>query len=391
MNVRPAYLLIATLLSLTPLRAEAVPPLRSFVVALGTGHLQDAKTLEPIYLTDAASKIRIKRVTPLGFGLVQLVGHGTGEDKGTLLSGFDLGLRTNTQTQYEAAMALLRSDLVLDTLRNANSGFNVLSLSMSQQRVLVTRMAQGLSSKGPAVELERDFGPRFAQKGGIFAGESVVLLGLEGMTSCLTVLSDDLSGDEKIIAKQTKFGDLSITGFDQLHRWNSDHFLVVATALSAEEQSMKRVWTLLRFDMKGSVTAASSPEIGPFSVFPSDGGVYLARRRGGASGEFQIIVEDLDTDLKVRKETVIPSDKRFPSLFELASSGNRPAIAVLGLNLIEIFDCTTGHSIFKFTPEHRVADLLGFHYIEGIPMLFVTVEDPVGKVRRCAYFELPKF
>jgi hypothetical protein len=390
MNTRIAYVLIATLLAVALHRAEAVPPWRSLVVALGAGKLHDAKTLEPIYLTDAASNVRITRVTPLGFGLVQLVGHASGEDKGTLLSGFDLGLRTNTQTQYEAAMALLRSDLVLNTSLNANSGFKVLSLSMSQQRVLVTRMAQGLSSKGPAVELERDFGPRFAEQG-IFAGESVVLLGLEDMTSCLTVLSNDLSGDEKIISKQTKFGDLSIAGFEQLHRWNSDHFLVVATALSAEEQSMKRLWTLLRFDMKGCVTAASSPEIGPFSVFPSDHAVYLART-SHEGGEFKIRVKELDTDLNVRREIVIPSNNLFPAQFKFVSSGDRPILAVLGVDYIELFDCTNGQAIFKFTPRGEVSKLLDFHFIEDAPTLFVSIRDPVEKAtRRCACFKLPTF
>jgi hypothetical protein len=352
--------------------------------------------LRPIFLTDLGSKLKVTRVTPIQSRLVQFVGHERGKEGVSLFSGFGLKTGKNIPIEDAGIGALLRSEFVLDTSFNADLSFKILSASMSRRSVHVSKAVPEVAAKiwevsGGSV---RHF-ERFYAQGGIFIGRSVVLLGLEGMTSCLKVLSDDLSGDEKIIAKQTKFGDLSITGFDQLHRWNTDHFLVVATAFSAakqstkEEQSTKEVWTLLRFDMKGRVTAASSPEFGPFSVFPSDGGVYLARRRRGASGEFQIIVEDLDADFNVRKETVIPSEKLFPAQFELVSSGNRPAIAVLGLNLIEIFDCTTGHSIFKFTPEYRVSKLLGFHYIEGIPMLFVTVEDPVDNVRRGAFFQLP--
>lgn len=346
--------------------------------------------LRPIFLTDPASELKVERVTPVQSGLVQFVGRERGKGGVSLFSGFGLITGKNIPIEDKGLEAFLTSALILDTSLEPDLSFTILSASRSRECVQISKAVPDVAAKTWEVNVgSMRHCERFNALGGIFIGRSVVLLGLEGMASCLKVFSDDLLGYETIIAKQTKFGDLSITGFDQLQRWNSDHFLVVATAFSAEEQSMKEAWTLLRFDLQGRVTAASVPENSPFSVFPSDGGVYLALGRRAPSGEFQIIIKDLDTDLKVRKETIIPSDKLFPAQFELASSGNRPAVAVLGHDVIEIIDCTTGHNIFKFTPEYRVAKLLGFHYIEGIPMLFVTVEDPVDNVHRFAYFQLP--
>jgi len=361
-----------------------------FCIAIqGAGLLANSATLDPRFVTQSGADIIITNVEPFPFDLVQLVGHRFKQPEERYFSGVDLGLVQSTSKHIESAISLLSDNLALGYEINNQGKFSAAISSLTDpKKISIIELSPQVwdnSSSAKSIKFEK-----FVSFRALFFEKVIAFYGQQGMESMVRIIDRALSSDMGLVvgARQLVRDDLPVAGLDSIYKIDEETMLVAASLHSTEENVFKQNKALLILSLEGKTQKEYHFVATSYDVYANKNFITLAAITG-EPGLFELEVQNLNKNLKVSKSFSIPINKFFPAQYKFIDAGERPLLAVLNVESVDIIDTDNGLKLLSFKSKHEITDLVEFVSIDGRLFLFVMLKDQPGNTVRAAYFELP--
>jgi len=381
-------------LSMTLIRVSPMKILRTLQFCILSTAIQaelyaNPIKLDPRFLTQSDSNVIVSDVKPFPLEIIQLAGHIFKQPKNRYLFGLELDVSQATSKEFESFISLLDNNLVLGYEGLDDDMFTAaISSKADSKKVSIMKFSLPAMDK-PIVSKSIEF-KKFTPFRAIFFENSIAFHGQEGQDSMVQVMGDDLSLDTSVLVHGRQLGhdDLQVAGIDGIYKIQKDNILAAVSLHSTDESVFTQDKALISITLDGKVRNEYRFFAAIYDVYTSKDNIILAAITG-EPGSFQLEVRHLDAQLKANESTVIPTNKFFPVQFKLVTSGERPLLAVLGVESLDVFDSKTGQKLLSFKSEYEITDLVKFLFVDGKFLVFAMLKDHPGKAARAAYFELP--
>ena len=351
--------------------------------------LAESPVLEPVFLTQQNSNLKITDIEPSPLGLVQLIGHKYKNPKERYFSGLNLASTKIPSEQLESAISLLGDNRILGFGFNDEERYSMAISSLTDPKIVsvLEISPQALKNPDPAKSIKFD---KFVPVSAIFLNQIVAFAGQYGLESIVRFIKLDLSDDSQITiqSQNIKLDNTQVEGFNQIYKFDGQSLLVVASLHSTDKNILGGKSALLVLNSQGMLEKEHVFTSLTYDVFTNNHTVALASIIG-QMGSFELKVDVLDRDLNVNKSKSILINHDFPAQYKFIDGGKRPLLAVLGLESVEVFNGESGEKLLTFKTQHEITDIIRFLIVDGKSLLFVNLRSEKGGAPRGAYFELP--